>query len=340
MSKNLLNYHRYKRKWGKRIDQVRHDLTSADEADSSLRDFAWKRRKKNPYHEEFRPAPWRFRAAVIVICACFLGAGGLFLFHPFFFIKHVSVSGVDRLNAAEVQKAVMGTMHYKKLFFIPAQSFFMVNVDEVRDIIKSRFPVAAVEVRKTFPNNITIAVEEKISTIIYDNGKQYSYIGLDGKIVEIVRAVGSDEWDHQTRMVTTTSAEGVVQAKEEVVSSRHAVRPQVIKKEMGDYPIVYDTRQKDGGVNDAALEPETVQGIVTWYQYVSSYAHVPFGYVVIDNELGDAVIYTEEGWELRVRLREDIDKQFEACKLVLDKQASRKGLKYIDIRYPGRVYWQ
>lgn len=338
MSKNILNYYRYRRKFGRKIDQVKHDLSTAD-SKIVHRDFAWKKRKENPFHYEEPTQAWKKRFAFGTIIVCFFGVIGLVLYHPFFYITQISVKGTERVQEEEIKKAILGTVDYKKFLVLPGKSFFVVDVEEIKDVLKARFPLSTVEVRKTFPHYISAEVREKISTIIYDNGKQYSYIGLDGKIVEVLRVVGADEWQHEVRMVSTTIATSTVELKQEIVSSKHIIRAERIKKEMGNYPIVYDKRTVEGTVNSSMLQPETVQSVVTWFQFLSSYTDIPFGYIVIDDELGDAVIYTTQGWFIKVRFSH-IEEQFEALKLVLGKHAARDQLQYIDVRYKGKVYWQ
>lgn len=338
MSKNILNYYRYRRKFGKKIDQVKHDLSATD-SKNVHRDFAWKKRKDNPFlHEEPRQA-LKKRFAVGIIIACVIGVIALVLYHPFFYITHISVKGTERIQDEEIKKAILGTVDYKKFLVLPGKSFFVVDVEEIKDVLKSRFPLSTVEVRKTFPHYISAEVHEKISTIIYDNGKQYSYIGLDGKIVEVLRAVGADEWHDEVRMVSTTIATSTVELKQEIISSEHIIRSERIKKEMGNYPIVYDKRAVEGTVNSSMLQPETVQQIVTWFQFISSYTDIPFAYITIEDELGDAIIYTTQGWFIKMRFT-DIEEQFEALKLVLGKQVQRDQLRYVDVRYKGKVYWQ
>lgn len=339
MGKNFLNYHRYRRKWGRKIEQVKHDFSSEEPA-GVHRDFAWRSRKRNPFVLDDPHALVKRRVLLSVFALCLAAIVGLGLFHPFFFISRISIEGQERIPKHEIEKAVVATMEYRRLFVFPARGFFVVNVDEIRDVLKSRFPLSTVEVKKTFPHNLSVVMKEKISTVIYDNGKQYSYVGLDGKIVEVLRAVGPEEWQRVVRVVSSTTADGTVEAREEVISSTHTLRPVSIKKEMGDYPIVYDMRLKDGGVNSDVLQPETVRGIVSWFQFLSSFSDIPFGYIELQHELGDAIIYTSQGWHIKINVLEQIEEQFSALKIVLSKQVDRGVLQYVDVRYPGKVYWQ
>ncbi len=338
MSKNLLNYYRYRRKFGRKMEQVKHELASGDSS-GVHRDFARKERHKNPFLQVEPVSIWKRRLAFGTILLCLFSIIGLVLYHPFFFITHISIKGTARIEEEEMRKAILGTIDYKKFFVIPGKSFFVVDVEEIKDVLKSRFPLSTVEVRKTFPHYISAEVHEKVSTLIYDNGKQYSYLGLDGKIVEVLRTVGNDEWKHETRIVSTTMATGTVEMKEEIISSTHIIHPERIKKELGDYPIVYDKRAIEGTVNSSMLKQETVEGIFTWFQFITSYTDVPFGYMVIEDELGEALLYTQQGWYIHLRLS-GIEEQFEALKLVLGKQVARDTLRYIDVRYKGKVYWQ
>jgi hypothetical protein len=340
MSKNFFNFHRYRRTWGKKIERAKHDLHGAA---AIPRDTTWRsERKRNPFAQEDPHAQIKHRVACIIILISLGMVAGLFLFHPFFFVSIISITGNERLKQADIEEAVRATMAYKKWYFLPARSYFLVNVHEIRDVLVSRFPLSTVEVKKVFPHHVQVQLSEKISTIIYDTGKKFSYIGLDGKIVEVLRAVGEDEWKKEIRMVSTTLENGNVEVIEEVVSATHIVRPSSLKKEFGQYPIVYDRRERneDININTAMLEADSVRGIIAWFHYLTTYTDVVFAHLELDQEFGDAVIYTEEGWQLRVRLSGNLDEQFEALHIVLTKQANPRQLRYIDVRYPGKVYWQ
>jgi len=165
-------------------------------------------------------------------------------------------------------------------------------------------------------------------------------LGLEGKIVEVLRKVGEDEWQEITKTVTSTNELGEDIQETKVIERIHRPALNDIIKELGDYPLVYDKRGFTREINTGVLQPKTVQGIITWFNLVNKRTDIPFGYIIIDNELGDAVIKTREGWGILVQLQTDVETQFEELQYLLKNKINRPHLNYIDLRFPGRVYWR
>ena len=174
-----------------------------------------------------------------------------------------------------------------------------------------------------------VSVEEKISTIIYDNGAEYSYLDTDGNIVEILRKIGDDEWQEKSAATSSTPAIRV-----------HIPKSKQIKKEIGDYPIVYDERGLTAGMNTNVLDKETVAGIIQWFNFLNKQAKILPSYFTISDGLGEGVIKTGEGWYIKANFEKNIDSQFSELQYVLKQKINRKNVNYIDLRYPGKVYWQ
>ncbi|MFA4830711.1 MAG: FtsQ-type POTRA domain-containing protein [Patescibacteria group bacterium] len=323
----------------KRRKKNRFILIRSSNEERHRKDFDWRPRKRNPYAKD-GGIDWPRRIKLGLIIATSLAIGLLVVYHPFFQINEFNITGLQRIDSNEFRDALEGMIDYRKFFILPAKSYILADVSGVRDMILSRFPVETAIVQKVFPKRLNVAVQEKISTIIYDNGKQYSYLGAEGKIVEIIRNVGEDEWVVNKQNVTTTLADGTIKISEEEIGRYHLPPVKDIISEMGDYPIVYDARAKEGAVNDAMLRPETARGIIEWFNLIDKRTDILIGYILLENELGDALIKTEEGWEMLIKLNWRIEEQFEDLQYVLREKATRTNLNYIDLRYKDRVYWQ
>lgn len=338
MRKKLFNRHKIVRKWRRLEDGIQPVLSRSHDDRKSTKDFAWHRKKINPfYHGEIN---WRRRAQIFVCVLCCLFMAGLGMYHPFFHITSIAVSGAERLSSHDVEEAIRGMINYRKAFIFPAKSYFLVSTSEISDILKSRFPLSGVTVTKSFPHSMSVVIEEKISTVIYDNGKEYSYLGLDGNIVEIVRKVGEDEWKYETKITTSTDEHGVVIEHKNDSPIFHIPPTKALALELGDYPVVYDTRGKSGKVNDVMLDQGHVSSVIDWFNLLKLKTDIPFGYVEIGDQSGDVVIRTGEGWGIKIKLTTDPEEQINLLLAALKSDIQRKQLQYIDLRYPGRVYWQ
>ena len=308
------------------------------------RDFAWSKPRYQRHMPTQQSRPWQLRIKVILLTVFLLSTIGILVYHPFFHIKNVHVEGSQRISKTELENAAIGIMQDDKFLFIfPRKNYFLVNVTEIRDILKDRFSLLSIRVTKTFPHSLEIEVEEKLSTIIYDNGAYYAYLGLDGRIVEQIRRVGEDEWTSITKTVTSTNESGEVVQEEKVIERYHTPHAQSVQAEVGDFPVAYDKTavDKTGAVNEQVLESTYAKRIIEWFTAIDSETDLVFSYLVIDNGLGDARIITKEGWEVRIQLSQDTSPQFERLTYLLkQKISSTANLQYIDVRYQDRLYWQ
>lgn len=319
MRRLFINPYKIKRRLKRRLE--REDI-------NSTRDVAWHETKVNPH---YYPSHNRRRTILLAVAGGIaLIATGLILFHPLFQITDIRVFGLERINRDEFLSGVNGILRDKKLFMFPGQSYPLVDTEEIQQILLMRYSLEEASVKKTFPNTLSIAVEEKIATVLYDNGKTYSTVGLDGRIVETLRQVGDNEWKERPG-ATPSSTERF-----------HVPDDAAITADIGLYPILYDLQAPAHiTVHDAVLTPERVEGIIGWYRRLPEAFGISMRYMTLEqNATGLAVIETGEGWEIRNRLNNDRQEQMDALQIALKQIKNRKGLQYIDVRYPGKAYWR
>jgi len=304
------------------------------------KDYAWHTSKANPLHPDQDEIDWKKRIEILILIFSLLTLVSIGLYSNFFKIKEVKIDGLQRINKSEINDTVFGVINYKKFFIFPRESYFLVNVGEIGSILKKRFPLESIIVKKTFPNILQIILEEKISTIIYDNGKEYSYLDTEGQVVEIIRKIGDDEWKREIEIVTSTNELGEEISEEKIIKENHQPNITQIIEEMGDYPIIYDTRDQKIEIKSKVIDQKIVQGAIDWFNLINKNTDIPFGYITIYNGIGDGVIKTRDGWSLLVKLNGDVKAQFDELQYLLKQKISRDNLNYIDLRFPDKVYWQ
>ncbi|MCF6276523.1 MAG: FtsQ-type POTRA domain-containing protein [Candidatus Magasanikbacteria bacterium] len=301
-----------------------------------------KNSSSNPFKQKKKENSIPQKIGFLIIVLSIVFTFKLLFFHSFFQVRFIHIVGLERIEEKEIQETVDAIMNYDKFFVIPAKNYFLINVREIRDILTNKFPIKSIVVEKNFPNKIFIRIEEKISTIIYDNGLNYSFIGLDGVVVDKIRQVGEDEWLITTETTSSTNELGEETVEELEINREHILSKKEIIDEMGDYPIIYDKRGVDSNINQKVLKKETVRGVIAWYDLLYEYSGITLEYVEIENELGNIVIKTGEGWRLYASLVRDINTQYNQLVVLLDKEIKNhtEGLEYIDLRYKGRAYWK
>ncbi len=326
----MFNHHRLKRKWGKGLKKT-SDLVfmRSSDAATSLKDFSWHSVKENPLWDEGEKIDWKKQIEIGVLAAAILASIIVCLYAPYFRINSIQVAGLQRISQEKFTESINSVMNYRRFLILPGSDYFVADISEMRGILAEKFPLESITITKKFPNTLMVSVEEKISTIIYDNGVEYAYLDTDGNIVEILRKVGDDEWQEKSAMTSTTPAIHI-----------HIPKSKQIKKEIGDYPIVYDERGLAGSINTKVLDKETVAGIIQWFNLLNKQGKIPLNYFLISDGLGEGVIKTGEGWYIKANFEKNIDSQFNELQYVLKQKINRKNVNYIDLRYPGKVYWQ
>ncbi len=319
-------FNRYK--FARRVGRLRQKAIAQSHVD-----FSWKHGRVNPFFKKKQMLSRRtkFLLATGVLTAC--GAVITVVLHPFFAISEaqISIHGLERINEKELKGTVLGIMSHRTAWLLPRNHYPLVDKQEIEDILKERYPIASIVIKKTFPKQLTINIEETLSTVIYDTGGRHAYVGADGRVVELLRPSEDDVWFIG---VTTTAGSTTLERTYIPNTTR-------IHKAWGNYPVVYDHSGKEIELNEQVLSVSMVRSILDFHELMRQ-TNISILYDVLENGLGHAIVKTEEGWEIKLIFNEKIDEQVgKLLKILKDAvPPNHSGLHYIDIRYGDRVFWQ
>ena len=309
------------------------------------KDYSWQKSKKNPYKKDSNSSlNWKIILSVILSIFVVGVIGYFLLFHQFFLINQIKVNGVERIKKKDFKNSIRGIYSYNKFFVFPANNYFLLDKKELKQILKQKYPLEGIKIRKKLPNIIEVKVEEKISTIIYDNGKKYATVGLNGKVIKNLRKVGQDEWNVETKVTKktlTSSATTTEVKKETVTSSVHTPEVKQLTKKQGKFPILYDKRGKIINKENKILSKAVVEGVTKWYQLLNNRSNLSFNYGRIDTNKANLVIYTDQ-IQLKVNTNKNkVESQFNKLTKILNNKIKKPTrLNYIDLRYENKVYWK
>ena len=301
---------------------------------------AKKQSKRSAYTKKTVQTKTRLVLLLGIFFVCIFGIVGILLYHPFFRVSQIKVSGLERINQEAFLSAAEGIMDYNVFFILPKSSFLMVDKTELEVILSEKFPIAEITIEKTFPDLLNVSVKEEISSVIYDDTRTYSFIGLDGTVVETIRSVGDDEWfsvgvvgDLSTPTSTTAEA---VEKKE------HRIDAIKIHKEMGKYPIIYDEfaqHSQEGGRAGrvVVISPEHVANMIRWFKKLPSDVGLSVAYFRLDKSRRNVEIVTNEGLVVLVWLGSEFERQLESLRLS-QEHGFTEDVSYVDIRHQGRVF--
>src|SRR3989339_257790 len=313
----MFNHHRLKRKWGRGVKRA-SNLIRVRNHDKILKDFSWHRRKNNPFwRDENDKLNWKRIIEITLLTICLVGTLILMIFAPIFRINFIQINGLQRIKYSEMKNSINGVLNYHRFLLCPGANYFFININEVGEVLKEKFSLSSVVVKKSFPNKLLVELQEKISTIIYDNGVEYSYLDTEGRPVEILKKVGDDEWKEKKTTVTSTDATGKEITEVKVINRQHNPKLKEVTAEFGDYPLVFDERGITTTIGEALLQKETVVGIIEWFNKINTLNKIKIGYFIIKNELGEAEIKMGDGWIIRTNLKKDIANRFNELQYLL-----------------------
>lgn len=336
--KKFFNQYKLKRKLGRRIKTASKLVFSYNQINKH-KDYDWKKPKSNPFKKNAE-INWKKRIEVFLLIIAILAIFITIIYSSFFKIKNIEISGLKRINDQELIENVTSITNYKSFLIIPKNNYFTVDLEEIIFILKQKYPIQNITIQKIFPNKIKVDVEEKIFKIIYNDGKIYTYLDETGKVIEILRHVGDDEWLIIKKSVTSTNESGEEIMIEKEVERKPIISINKITQEMGDYPIIYMKNIGDSAkINDLVLDQNKISGIIEWFNLLEKRTDINFTYFLIEDEFGGGIIKTGDGWEIKVKIT-DILNQFNELEYLLKNKIDRNNLSYIDLRYPGRVYWK
>ncbi len=294
-------------------------------------------RYANPLHQQTKKR-WPLPTLIVMLFTL----GGVLVWHPFFTVHLVGVTGATRVPASEVSEVAQGIMDRTRWLVLPGTNYFLINTNEIANILTQRFPFYRVELVKRFPSQLDIRVVEKDPVLIFDNGLEYSYVDPSGQVIKVLERVGDNEWQFKTAVPTHATTTPGVTSTLEIVSRWHEPAAKRIATTYGLYPILYQVGGTTTSPNSQAVSFEMVTNVRAWQERLDNSLGQPGAlFFVQDNERGEGSIRTRAGWSLKVRLLDDVEVQAQRLELVLRTLDNQKVKpNYIDVRFEGKVFWQ
>lgn len=320
MSMNYRGYahieYRQRKRWFKRKGKI------AARADMSY---------ANPYNRKEKSAV-RPVITGIALLVTLIAWAALLMFHPYFTIKHIAVSGVSTIPPQEIQQAVRTALERKQLWFIPQNNFFLLKRDRLKTVLLTRFPLEQVIITTSFPNTVHLEATERLAFVIYDDGAKYLLIDEGGIPQKTLRPVAI----HETQ--TGTKTVGVGEEARTVSSTLHYPDVAALHAVYGAYPVVYN--QQTARTNAYVLDPVVVRGVIQIFLSLKQDTDFATHHFIYPPEHQTLLVVSGNGPTASFNPFENLEKQLETFKHAWQREL-RKEKRHkilINARYPGRVY--
>ncbi|MGP8320890.1 MAG: cell division protein FtsQ/DivIB [Methanosarcinaceae archaeon] len=105
------------------------------------------------------------------------------LFSDKFYIDNLEINGLIRVKEDKVKEIVEKSLNKKKYFFGSMKNIFLLDKEILSNDLYSEFYFEKIEINKNFLNSLSIEIQEKVYSVIWNEAGEYYYVDIDGYIV-------------------------------------------------------------------------------------------------------------------------------------------------------------
>jgi hypothetical protein len=285
--------------------------------------------------------------------ALFLLWFGLLVYLPYFRVTKVVFYGLQILKKEEMQQYLTSTVLNSKIPFFPGNNYFFVSPDTVETELQNKFAVSAVTVTKVFPNEIHVEIQEKISSMIYENNKQFFLLDQGGTIIKFLgeeTPAGFSTSTDNDPLVDHTSIgiSAAVTSSTTLADTTVSTSPKVpllvspnylkIRNLFGGLPLLLDSSFVSSTTNETSIVPPgSIRGALDFQDLLQKGGVTTVKYFELQDAGGGLAVHTSQPWIIYFQPKDDLQAQLNNLKMILQ---SNRPSQYVDLRYGERVYWK
>lgn len=310
-------------------------------------DLAHLGKRENP----FKPQESKSHRPLIlglIGALCALGAAGLFLFHPAFRVDVIGVAGATRTDYAELHKTARQVLDTKILWVIPGSNYFLLNKEEIEEIMQNRFKLQSVKVTKIFPHTIKIEIIERGPQLITVQGGVMTAIDPDGaevaKLGRLQTMLSSDlrPLISEARLIQRSSPDLYKPLPLVVLTTitNPLLAPAMTSSTPSSTePSVVSSSTVRATTTDVAVDTNLIAGVLAWNSFLNDSNKRPDYFVINSWSEGETVL-SESGTKLLINFTENRERQFLAASTFWKQNKTSSTIQYLDLRYPGKIFWK
>ncbi len=320
----------------------------------------------NPYKRPASKKKSRTKIYLILLAVIILGWVGILIYLPYFKITKITYLGLNFIKKEDIDSTIKNDLLNNRLVMTP-NGYFLINTKSLEKKLSEKYSLNSIKVKKIFPSELLVDLDEKISTIIYDNGLGYYLLDNEGGVLKFLDKAENPEVNISkeggmivppsneknateatvmaTSSLSTTSTpaissliQGITLPNEEKeLIKTHIPEFRKIKKNFGSYVILYDTRnisvtEKQPNI----ISKKIIENTIVWSDILEKEG-MSVKYMTCEHPLGGITTHTDLPWVIIFDPTKDLTEQLTRMKEVLKDNIINE---YIDLRFSDRVYWK
>ena len=260
---------------------------------------------QNPFFHKKAKAkhPNRWRWFLLSIILAVLSAVWFFFAAPFWQLREVKITGLTRLNSAELENIIWSEVGNRRGLFFHETNIFLFKRQDVIDKIIATYNFSGAEIKKQWPRTLEIKVIERPYAFIFQEGSAHYYASADAYII-----------------------------KEPAVSEEDKKKYFILEnKNPGS--LITDKEKID-------IENDYLNFIFDLNNRLSAYAELPVERFVVDHEFNTVKVKFVAGPIALFNIQETAEAQINRLILVKKEKIKDNFSKtnYIDLRYGDKIF--
>lgn len=233
----------------------------------------------------------------------------MLFFSDFMKVQNVNIYN-EMLDSVKMKQLVEGELSKKFFNYFPRNNLILVSKNNIESLLKKEFKlISLIEVKKEFPNTISVKVTERKKVFIWcDRNNECLLVDESGKSFYKLNNVEKDFFKKDMVMITDKSNKQAV-LNEKIVSQDVALFCQQIIR--GIETVLKIKMRKEMSMPSSISEEITLM--------------------------------TEEGWGIHFNTSQSIKEETEILRKILEEEfikEKRGELEYIDLRLKGKVIYK
>lgn len=246
---------------------------------------------------------WKIKAKIIILFVLVIGMLAFLYFSSFFNIKHINISGNQKIASSEIEGIIRKQADTKRFLIGSQNNINLFSKSQLSSKLKALYYFEKLSINKDLPGTLNLDIEERKFSLIWLEGEKYYYIDGSGNVFS--------EAD-----------------------------PLEIKQDK--YPLVENKREiKTDGIN-VNLGQEIIRFIMNLFNiFNEKYGDIKIDRFILDADINTVKILIQNGPLVYFDTAKDASAQIN--KLIIIKEKLKNDFnnkQYIDLRYGDRVYYK